>query len=101
MLPGHPLACHIGDFLADLANANKPRNTIRAYRGDLTGFAAHHDGEIGALTAALVRAFLAEIAGQRPRSLDSPGRRWLTFDGGTLKWLGHGGNSSDRRQRRS
>ena len=66
MLPGHPLARHIDDFLADLANANKPRNTIRAYRGDLTGFAAHHDGEIGELTAAPVRAFLGEIAGQAP-----------------------------------
>jgi hypothetical protein len=37
-----PLARHIDDFLTDLANANKPRNMIRAYRGDLTGFAAHH-----------------------------------------------------------
>lgn len=63
---GQPLARHIDDFLTDLANANKPRNTIRAYRGDLTGFAAHHDGEIGELTAAPVRAFLAEIAGQAP-----------------------------------
>src|SRR5215470_6489085 len=66
VLPGHPLARHIDDFLTDLANANKPRNTIRAYRGDLTGFAAHHDGEIGELTAAPVRAFLGEIAGQAP-----------------------------------
>ena len=45
--PGHPLARHIDDFLTDLANANKPRNTIRAYRGDLVAFAAHHDGEVG------------------------------------------------------
>ena len=45
VLPGHPLARHIDDFLTDLANANKPRNTIRAYRGDLTTFAACHDGE--------------------------------------------------------
>jgi integrase/recombinase XerD len=66
VLPGHPLARHIDDFLADLANANKPRNTIRAYRGDLTGFAAHHDGDIGELSAAPVRAFLGEIAGQAP-----------------------------------
>ena len=66
VLPGHPLARHIDDFLTDLANANKPRNTIRAYRGDLTAFAAHHDGEIGELTAAPVRAFLGEIAGQAP-----------------------------------
>ena len=65
-LPGHPLARHIDDFLADLANANRPRNTIRAYRGDLMGFASHHDGEIAELTAAPVRVFLAEIAGQAP-----------------------------------
>ncbi len=58
--------CHIDDFLADLANANKPRNTIRAYRGDLIAFAAHHDGEVAALTAAPVRAFLGKIAGQAP-----------------------------------
>ena len=46
-LAGHPLAPHIDDFLTDLANANKPRNTIRAYRGDLIAFAAHHDGGPG------------------------------------------------------
>src|SRR5215472_16846420 len=66
VLPGHPLARHIDDFLTDLANANKPRNTTRAYRGDLIGFAAHHDGDIGGLTAAPVRTFLGEIAGQAP-----------------------------------
>src|SRR5215471_640856 len=66
VLPGHPLAHHIDDFLTDLANANKPRNTIRAYRGDLIGFAAHHDGDIAGLSAAPVRAFLSEIAGQAP-----------------------------------
>jgi integrase/recombinase XerD len=66
MLPGHPLARHIDDFLADLANANKPCNTIRAYRGDLTGFAAHHEGDVAGLTAAPVRAFLGEVAGQAP-----------------------------------
>jgi integrase/recombinase XerC/integrase/recombinase XerD len=65
-LPGHPLARHIDDFLTDLANANKPRNTIRAYRGDLIAFATHHDGEIGEITAAPVRTFLGEIAGQAP-----------------------------------
>lgn len=65
VLPGRLLARH-DDFLTDLANANKPRNTICAYRGDLTGFAAHHDDEIAGLTAAPVRAFLGEIAGQAP-----------------------------------
>jgi len=63
-LPGHLLARHIDDFLTDLANANRPRNTIRAYRGDLIAFAAHHDGEIAGITAAPVRSFLGEIAGQ-------------------------------------
>ena len=66
VLPGHPLARHIDDFLTDLANANKPRNTIRAYRGDLTGFAAHCDGDIAGLTAAPARAFLGQLAGQAP-----------------------------------
>src|ERR1035438_5958097 len=66
VLPGHPFARHIDDFLGDLANANRPRNTIRAYRGDLIAFAAHHDGEVGDLAAAPVRAFLGEIAGQAP-----------------------------------
>ena len=64
--PGYPLARHIDDFLADLATANKPCNTIRTYRGDLIGFAAHHDGDIAGLSAAPVRAFLSEIAGQAP-----------------------------------
>ena len=66
VLPGHPLAAHIDDFLTDLANANKPRNTIRAYRGDLIAFAAHHDGGPETITTAPVRAFLGEIAGQAP-----------------------------------
>ena len=54
VLPGHPLARHIDDFLTDLANANKPRNSIRAYRDDLTAFAAHYDGDIAGLSAAPV-----------------------------------------------
>ena len=40
----HPLARHVGDFLTDLANANASGHTLRAYRGDLAQFAAHHDG---------------------------------------------------------
>lgn len=36
-LPGHPLTRHIDDFLAYLANANKPQHAIRAYRGNLIG----------------------------------------------------------------
>lgn len=62
----HPLARHLGAFLTDLANANASPQTIRAYRGDLTAFAVHHDGEIGELSAASVRAYLAEVAGLAP-----------------------------------
>jgi integrase/recombinase XerD len=47
----HPLARHIGDFLTGLANAGASAHALRAYRGDLAGFAAHRDGEIGDLDA--------------------------------------------------
>ncbi|WP_345580512.1 site-specific integrase [Nonomuraea rosea] len=64
----HPLAAHLDDFLTDLANAGKSAHTRRAYRGDLLAFAAHHGEEIGELTAAPVRAFLAEFAELSPAS---------------------------------
>lgn len=59
----HPLTRHIGEFLTDLGNVGESAHTVRAYRGDLIGFAAHHDEEIGELTAAPIRAYLSEIAG--------------------------------------
>jgi hypothetical protein len=62
----HPLARHLSDFLTDLGNANASAHTIGAYRGDLLQFAAHHDGEIGDLSAGPVRAYLAGIAGLAP-----------------------------------
>ena len=61
--PAHPLARHIGDFLTDLGNANASAQTIRPYRGDLIQFAAHHDGEVGELSAVPVRAYLSGIGG--------------------------------------
>jgi integrase/recombinase XerD len=39
----------------------KPLDT-RTYRGDLLQFAVHHDGEVGELTAVVVRAYLTEVA---------------------------------------
>jgi integrase/recombinase XerD len=63
---GHPLALPIGDFLTDLANANHSGQTVRAYRGDLIQFAAHHGGAVGELSASPVRAYLSEIAGLAP-----------------------------------
>jgi len=62
----HPLATPLNDFLTDLANANSPANTVRAYRGDLLAFAAHHDGGPATLTAAPVRAYLTAAAGLAP-----------------------------------
>ncbi|MEV0150664.1 MULTISPECIES: tyrosine-type recombinase/integrase [unclassified Nonomuraea] len=64
----HPLAAHLNDFLTDLANAGASFHTRRAYRGDLIAFAAHHGEEIGRLTAAPIRAYLAEIADLSPAS---------------------------------
>ncbi|MBF6189102.1 tyrosine-type recombinase/integrase [Nocardia farcinica] len=61
-----PLAVHIEQFLTDLANANRPANTLRAYRGDLTGFAEHVDGGIDGVTVAAVRGFLSGIADLAP-----------------------------------
>jgi integrase/recombinase XerD len=62
----HPLARHLDDFLTDLANTNASAHTLRAYRGDLIQFSAHHDGGLGELTATPVRAYLAGIAGLAP-----------------------------------
>ncbi|MFI6458715.1 site-specific integrase [Streptosporangium amethystogenes] len=72
----HPLAAHLDDFLTDLANAGKSAHTRRAYRGDLIAFAAHHGEEIAELTAAPVRAYLAEFAELSPaRGPWGPGRK--------------------------
>ncbi|MGV9386197.1 tyrosine-type recombinase/integrase [Nonomuraea sp. NPDC003707] len=64
----HPLARHLDDFLTDMSNAGASGQTIRAYRGDLIQFSAHHDGDIGELTAAPIRAYLAELAELSPAS---------------------------------
>ncbi|MFI2562412.1 tyrosine-type recombinase/integrase, partial [Nocardia farcinica] len=61
-----PLAVPIEQFLTDLANANRPANTIRAYRADLTGFAEHVDGGLPGVDVAAVRAFLSGIADLAP-----------------------------------
>nr|WP_055502009.1 site-specific integrase [Nonomuraea pusilla] len=75
----HPLAAHLNDFLTDLANAGRSTHTRRAYRGDLIAFAAHHGEEIGALPAAPVRAFLAELAGLSPASRRRKGAAVAAF----------------------
>ncbi|BCY11121.1 hypothetical protein L3i22_062090 [Actinoplanes sp. L3-i22] len=62
----HPLAAAIDAFLTDLANGTASAHTIRAYRGDLLQFAAHHDAGPGELTVAPVRAFLAATTDLAP-----------------------------------
>lgn len=64
--PSHPLARAFDEFLTDLRNGNASAHTIRAYRGDLLAFAAHHDAGPGELSALPVRAYLAETAGLAP-----------------------------------
>ena len=63
---GVPMAVHIEDFLTDMANANRPANTIRAYRGDLTGFAEYVDGDLAGMDVTPVRAFLSGVADLAP-----------------------------------
>lgn len=60
------LSVLIGDFLDDLVNANRPANTVRAYRGDLSAFAEHVDGDVAGVDVAAVRSFLGEISDQAP-----------------------------------
>ncbi|MEV6656442.1 tyrosine-type recombinase/integrase [Nocardia fluminea] len=63
---GVPMKVHIDEFLTDLANANRPPNTIRAYRSDLTGFAEYVDGDLARMGVAPIRAFLSGITDQSP-----------------------------------
>ncbi|MGA4792453.1 site-specific integrase [Nocardia sp. AB354] len=61
-----PIELHIADFLTDLRNMNTPANTICAYRGDLTAFAEHVDGDLAAMSVDPVRAFVSEISDLAP-----------------------------------
>jgi hypothetical protein len=103
LLPGHSLARHIDDFLTDLANANKPRSTIRTYRGDLVAFAAHHDGEVTGTSCCLTE----DPQGTRPTPptrviIMTAARRAVycgemmstTFAGLTAGWLTRIGRSA-------
>ncbi|MCA2226339.1 tyrosine-type recombinase/integrase [Nonomuraea aurantiaca] len=62
----HPMAEPIAEFLTDLDNAARSRYTVRCYRGDLAQFARHHDGEVTAIDATVLRGFFTGIAGQAP-----------------------------------
>jgi integrase/recombinase XerC/integrase/recombinase XerD len=68
-----------------MANAGASRHTLRAYRGDLLQFAAHHDGEIAGLTVIPVHAYLAGIAeltaASRKRAAVASFCRWAARPG--------------------
>src|SRR5712691_936521 len=72
----HPLARHVGDFLTDLANASVSGHTLRAYRGDLAQFAAHHDGEIGTWTPRRSGPTSPASPAWLRRRASASGRRW-------------------------
>ena len=56
----------VGDFLADLEQAGRPSNTVRAYRSDLAAFAVYHAGPLRAVTPEVLRAYFATLAGLAP-----------------------------------
>jgi site-specific recombinase XerD len=56
----------IAEFLADLARQGRPASTIRAYRSDLADFTRFHPGPLTSVTPAVLRAYLATLAGKAP-----------------------------------
>jgi len=66
MLPAHgttsgPLQALIDDFLVDLAQANRPHHTRRAYASDLHQFADWHTGSLATVNAQCLRTFFASL----------------------------------------
>ncbi|HSH77923.1 MAG TPA: tyrosine-type recombinase/integrase [Herpetosiphonaceae bacterium] len=57
-----PLQAVIDDFLIDLAQANRPRHTQRAYASDLHQFAHWHPGSLATISAQCLREFFASLA---------------------------------------
>src|SRR3954471_16598920 len=63
-----PLSPLVGDFLAELAHANRSRHTCRAYATDLSQFLAFYRGPAGGITAEVLRGFGATLERLRPAS---------------------------------
>src|SRR5262249_54762963 len=57
-----PLQTVIDDFLLDLAQANRPQHTRRAYASDLHQFADWHAGPLATINAQCLREFFASLA---------------------------------------
>lgn len=64
--PVHDLGTAIGDFLADLAQANRSAHTRRAYATDLSQFATWYQGALTAITPSVLRDFFATVAHLSP-----------------------------------
>lgn len=64
--PSTQLADMVQDYLRDLARRGKSPNTIRAYRSDLDAFTRYYTGEPAAVTADVLRVFLAGLDGLAP-----------------------------------
>src|SRR3954471_6810280 len=63
-----PLSPLVGDFLAELAHANRSRHTCRAYATDLAQFSAFYRGPAGGITAEVIRGFGATLERLGPAS---------------------------------
>jgi site-specific recombinase XerD len=59
--PSTHLASTVEEYLRDLGRRGKSPNTIRAYRSDLNAFTRHYTGEPAAITADVLRVYLAGL----------------------------------------
>jgi integrase/recombinase XerD len=65
--PGEPtVEALVADFLADLANAERPPNTRRAYASDLTALTRYYAGPASGVTPSVLRGFFATLDGLAP-----------------------------------
>lgn len=53
----------VAGFLVDLANAERPANTRRAYASDLAAFSSYYAGPAAGITPAVLRGFFTTIDG--------------------------------------
>ncbi len=61
-----PLEAAMGDFLADLAHANRSAHTRRAYASDLAAFRAYYGGPLSGITAETLRGYFATFSASAP-----------------------------------
>jgi len=60
------IAALVAEFLADLANAERPATTRRAYASDLAEFTRYYSGPAVGITAQLLRGFFTTLDGLAP-----------------------------------